>query len=282
MKKHPIAMAVVLFALAACIAVAVLLPSVILPAIRYKDAMQLKKTGRYEDAIAAFEALDGYRDSAEQARAAYEASEIANIREAKVGDTVVFGAYEQDNDASNGKESIKWLVLEKDGGSVLLISRYALDCQPYHTSYIDMVWEDCSLRAWLNGTFREQAFSVGEQDCIGNATVAAEKNPRYPTTPVGNDTEDTVFLLSIAEAERYFGSESARQCQPTAYANAQSTYANISTANGNCLWWLRTQGIRPNAAAFVDSEGYVSYHGYSVDHTITAIRPALRIDIGKE
>ena len=29
------------------------------------------------------------------------------------GDIVTFGAYEQDNDASNGKEPIEWIVLEE-------------------------------------------------------------------------------------------------------------------------------------------------------------------------
>ena len=48
-------------------------------------------------------------------------NEIKNISEltaadVKVGDYIKFGAYEQDNNTSNGKEDIEWLVLEvKDG-----------------------------------------------------------------------------------------------------------------------------------------------------------------------
>ena len=247
---------------------------------RYAMAMDLTASGRYEEAAAAFEAMDGYQDSTERARAAYVSYEIAQISEAKVGDYVVFGAYEQDNDASNGKEAVEWQVLEKDGDSALLISRYALDCKPYHTPYVDVTWEDCSLRAWLNGPFMDDAFSENEQDRIAYTVVTSERNPRYPKTPAGSDTEDRVFLLGMAEVDRFLGSADAGQCQPTAYANAQSAYADITTGNGNCLWWLRSPGIRPNAAAFVDSTGNISFHGYSVDHANTAVRPVIRIDTG--
>ena len=39
-----------------------------------------------------------------------------------VGDTVVFGSYEQDNDKSNGTEPIEWIVLDEKGGRYLLLS----------------------------------------------------------------------------------------------------------------------------------------------------------------
>ncbi len=35
------------------------------------------------------------------------------IEEANIGDTVLFGAYEQDNETTNGKEAIEWRVLDK-------------------------------------------------------------------------------------------------------------------------------------------------------------------------
>lgn len=316
-KKRKTALIIALAVLAVSAALAVLLPLVILPGIRYARAMALYNAGEYERAIPAFEALHGYRDSEAKiaecrygaaarlydageyetaaeafaapdgdrdsgapAQTADEPQEIAGIREAKVGDFVTFGAYEQDNDASNGKESIEWLVLEKDSDSELLISRYALDCRPYHDALDDMTWEECSLRAWLNEIFLNDAFSADEQSRILNTLVGADRNPSYTTTPAGNDTEDRVFLLSIPEAVRYMDPESARQCEPTAYANAQSGFENICTANGHCLWWLRSPGIRSINIAIVDSTGCISLHGYSVDHANTAVRPAIRIDVG--
>lgn len=56
----------------------------------------------------------------------------------QVGDCVEFGTYEQDNDASNGKEAIEWLVLEVQNGKILIISKYGLDCRPYNTDCKDV------------------------------------------------------------------------------------------------------------------------------------------------
>ncbi len=49
------------------------------------------------------------------------------IGKAKVGDTVLFGEYEQDGNDSNGKEPIEWICLAKEDSEVLLLSKYAID-----------------------------------------------------------------------------------------------------------------------------------------------------------
>lgn len=74
-----------------------------------------------------------------------------------------FGKYEQDNNTSNGKEKIEWLVLEVKDGKALVISKYALDCKPYNTSSTNVTWETCSLRNWLNNDFINSAFSATEK-----------------------------------------------------------------------------------------------------------------------
>ena len=51
------------------------------------------------------------------------------IKNIKVGDTYKFGSYEQDNKTSNGKEEIEWIVLDKDGISLLLISKYLREAE---------------------------------------------------------------------------------------------------------------------------------------------------------
>lgn len=138
----------------------------------------------------------------------------------KIGDTYRFGSYEQDNIFSNGKEEIEWTVLDKDGSCLLLISKYALDCLPYNTSCAEVTWETCSLRTWLNGTFLSEAFSPEERERIKSSYVTAEKNPTYGTSP-GNDTKDKVFLLSIAEVKKYFVSDGERLCEGTDRCYAQ-------------------------------------------------------------
>lgn len=191
------------------------------------------------------------------------------------GAYITFGEYEQDNNTSNGKEDVKWLVLEIKDGKALVISKYPLDCKPYNTSYTDVTWETCTLRKWLNNDFINAAFSADEKAMIPTVTVSADKNPNYSTNP-GNATQDQVFLLSITEANKYFSSDSTRRCKPTDYAVANGAYLNST-----CGWWLRSPGDDQRDAALVYNFGGVSEHGSRVDNDDTAVRPALWIDLSK-
>ena len=285
-KKRKKAFAIGTPIVAACIAFLIVLTTVIIPNSKYNAAVALMNNKKYDEAITAFEAMDGYKDSENQLEncyiGKYGEEKWNKIKNIKVGDTYTFGAYEQDNSTSNGKEAIEWTVLDKDGMSLLLISKQALDCQQYNTSYTDVTWESCSLRKWMNGTFLNKAFNAEEQAQIQNTTVSADKNPEYNTNP-GNATTDKVFLLSINEVEKYFNSDEARKCAPTAYAKAQGAYTRDSykTASGaaTCCWWLRSPGVTQISAATVSLDGSVYYYGSSVDSVGYAVRPALWINL---
>lgn len=217
----------------------------------------------------------GYKDSAEKAVTIQLEKIKEKLSNAKVGNYITFGSYEQDNDTSNGKEEIEWLVLDIKDGKALVISKYALDCKPYNTSKTDVTWETCSLRQWLNNDFINAAFGAAGQAMISTVTVSADKNPEYSTNP-GNATQDKVFLLSITEVNKYFSSDSARVCQPTAYAVANGAYKGD---NGNCWWWLRSPGGNQNYAANVNYFGGVLVLGLIVDYSNVAVRPALWINL---
>ena len=225
----------------------------------YQTALKLMASEKYEEAIAAFKELNGYRDSdAQITECSYlkaeelrengqyleacriyltingyrDVNEIiekdGNIASAviqlkfAVGNYVIFGNYPQTNDV-NDNSPIEWLVLESDGETALLISRYALDCKPYNERYEATTWETCTLRSWLNSEFFNKAFSTEEKQYILQSDVSADKNPKYSTNP-GNATKDNVFLLSIVEANKYFKSDDARKCAPT---GTVKSYAQI-------------------------------------------------------
>ena len=198
-----------------------------------------------------------------------------------VGDTLVFGSYEQDNDTTNGKEDIEWLVLVKENNRILVVSDKALDCKPYNQSWDCVTWETCSLRNWLNNDFINAAFTAEERAMIPTVTVSADMNPEHNTNP-GNATKDKVFLLSIVEAEKYFTSDEARKCVPTEYAISNGAYTSDSYTEGGkatYLWWLRSPGYSQIYAAFVDIDGNVYEHGYFVNYDDLAVRPAMWITI---
>ena len=197
------------------------------------------------------------------------------IDQAQVGDYVVFGAYEQDNNASNGKEDIEWLVLDKNGDKLFVISRYVLDCQRYNSVCQDVTWDTSPLRTWLNGNFVSEAFSSEEQKRIVSTTVTTDKNPVWNTYP-GDDTTDQVFLLSLAEADLFFDSDIERRCLPTAYAQARGVVPD-EQYNGNSWWWLRSPGKSQSSVVYVGSGGDFDVDGYDVDAG-DGVRPAMWID----
>lgn len=260
----------------AIIAFIIILNTVIIPNGKYNDAITLMDAGNIVEAYEALVALEGYKDSTDKANSIYDKYKVEKLKVAKVGDYVFFGAYEQDNNTANGKENIEWLVLEVKDGKALVTSKYALDCKPYNTSYTDVTWENCTLRRWLNNDFINAAFSAEEKSMIPTVTVSADNNPDYSTNP-GNATQDQVFLLSVTEANKYFNSDSARQCEPTDFAVANGAYVNSN--NGNCWWWLRSPGYGQRTAALVDLGGFVYERGNVVTYDNAAVRPALWIDL---
>lgn len=253
---------------------------------KYDRAMAYINAQDYE---AAYTLLDGlnYEDSEEKRESIKPQYYEILLSRASAGDTVSFGSYEQDGDESNGKEEIKWIVLEKEADRILVISESALDHQPYNTVCTDVTWSNCSLRQWLNDEFLNAAFTEQEKAAIPVVDVSADENPKYNTDP-GSATQDKIFLLSIEEVSRYFSSDSARTVHPTVYAKEQGSFVEETTDNS--WWWLRSPGKNRSYAASVFVNGVVNYSGY---YTITgnfnqgrgvnywggSVRPVLWIDL---
>lgn len=190
--------------------------------------------------------------------------------------TIQFGSYEQDNDTSNGKEPIEWIILGRRDGKTLVISKYCLDVREYHNAAVDVTWHSSSLRSWLNNDFLTTAFSSLEQSKIYSENIANEDNAVYKTEG-GENTLDKVFLLSIDQANSLFKTDEERKAEATAYAIAQGAYKD--TDDAFTWWWLRSPGYNSKSAANVNSEGSVyPYGGFEVNYTGEAIRPVMWID----
>ena len=194
-------------------------------------------------------------------------------------ETYTFGSYEQDGDSSNGKEPIEWLVLDRDGDKVLLLSKYALDYQSFMPFYEPVTepytWESCSLRRWLNGTFLNAAFSADEQQRLLTTTVITSPGSLHRENgPV--TTEDRVFLLSNTEVYAYFASEATTAAEYTAYALSENPWPGNAATPGPADWWLRTtDGYDHPDGVYADGrvgEGARAYEGEYV-------RPAIWITV---
>lgn len=323
-KNKRLTVAFVLVVLIACV-VGWFVVTRVIPNNKYQRAVALRENGQYDDAIAAFAELGEYSDANEQiAETKYQQGKallsaknyddaarilisiqgykdvdkllekddnmIAAARDAKfaVGNYVNFGTYPQTK-AGNDATPIEWLVLARDGNKALLISRYGLDAQRYNKDTTSVTWETCTLRTWLNGTFYNKAFSSAEQAAILTTNVDNSKNQCYSgwSTNGWKNTQDKVFLLSYAEANKYFGvtyynsSNTKSRVAPTAYAIAHGAWTSSSDKTADSVnagwWWLRSPGSDQRSAAYVFADG--SLYDLSVGSDSASVRPALWVNI---
>lgn len=200
-------------------------------------------------------------------------------RTTQIGDYITFGSYEQDNDASNGKEPIEWLVLSKTDSELLVISKYVLDSKPFDVEYDTSAWEKCSLRSWLNNDFFNEAFSSEEQARICEDYLIAELSPyadeeiydKYPKLDIGNNTYDKIYLLSASQVESLFDSDLSMRCAPTEYALAQGS--KIEDNSRHYTSWM----VRTSTGAFCSLVTVMATGGLNYLGGYNNIRPAMRI-----
>lgn len=293
--------------------------------IQYFIALNLKETKKYDEAIVAFQALGNYKDSpnqikdslylkaeeylkSEDYKSAFSvfstitdykdvADQIATVTalraEARekalpffktIGSIVTYGHYEQDNNVSNGKEPIEWIVLKHDNKTKksLLISRYCLDAYEFSSSEFSgdapYSWAASGLRMWLNSTFIDDAFSSDEQAGLILSKITAPKwvfrgGLYYPND--GEYVQDKVWLLTLNEANQYFRSDIDRQSRGSNFAK----YHGLQHQSGKCCWWVRSRGIMAACPESVCHDGTDR-----LDLTMgmnLGVRPVIWLDLNK-
>lgn len=207
---------------------------------------------------------------------------LAGCGEKAAPETIFFGHYEQDNDESNGPEPIEWYVLAREDGKALLLAKDILEYLPYNDMYGDeddnislIYWQGCTLRAWLGGEFLENAFSPEEQTRVIETTVQNEVE-RYNFYSEGEDTQESVFLLSKDEAAQYLQRSPARKAEPSEYALAKGVRVSPS---GYAKWWLRTFGDEDHAYYMADTGSVCKRGFYIYYYDLSEIRPAVSITL---
>ena len=203
------------------------------------------------------------------------------LSSAEVGDTITFGTYEQDNDQSNGKEPIEWIVLEKSEKSILVISKYGLDYHEYTNvppvtfagNYViieeqsDLVqWQNSTMREWLNSDFMDEAFTSEDKSRLLATTFISEGNDEY---------SDKIFLLHDGEAEEFFPTNAERRCKATEYAKAQG----VNTVQDYCMWWLSTPDYDVYRGMGYQYDGSIFYITSNIILGNPAVRPVIFISL---
>lgn len=194
-----------------------------------------------------------------------------------VGNTVILGQYEQDNNTSNGTEPIEWEVLAVENGKALLLSKHMLERKLYHDSLEKVTWETCSLRKWLNNDFYDAAFSRQEKNQICSVNNKNQDNLKYGTDG-GNSTDDNVFLLSTDEVDKYLDwSQVVNRGSYTAYLRAKSETNVLGNYTG--WWWLRSAGQNQYFVLYCGTSDFsyfdIRYMGLDVMNPHANVRPAI-------
>ena len=259
----------------------------ILPAAAYRKAESAYSNGRLPEAIDLFASAGPYRNAVERASKLAFAAQKNNsfedaLRNSQAGDLVAFGLYERDDDPEDGAEPIVWRIILKEPDRVLLLSEYVLEEKAYHQAFQEITWEQCSLRAWANGSFLKTAFSEEERLLIIKTTLKNGNNP-VSGAKGGNDTSDRIFLLSFDDliAAARESNLDVFSLEATATESAATHGLDTDPQTGSCCWWLRTPGKEASYVMYSDMSGLVlhytrpNYPGYG-------FRPALWVFLPKD
>lgn len=209
---------------------------------------------------------------------------LASLQDAQVGQLVSFGRYEQDADPSTAEEEILWIVVERNGSDLKLMSLYCLDVVPFMSDNSPVSWDNSYAREFLNNEFYNKAFSAAEQAMIRTTTVKNDPNPIHGTSS-GSDTEDKVYLPSLDEAMAFYHITTYEErfydgvyAQATQHAIEKGVWLEVAGST-NCWWWLRSSGGSSTNAAEVGSAGYLSFNGSNAAETQRAVRPVINITL---
>ena len=236
-----------------------------------------------------------------------EALETVVLKDAKIGDIVQMGTYEQDGDAET-EDPICWDVLDKDGDAMLLISHDVIAYQRFSDSFKCVIWEDSEIRTWLNQEFYAEAFDETEQASIRETTLENPSTVGFAAhvDPSGDvqvresrpDTKDKIFLLSWKEAEQYYGnrltdasvlgrrpSRAVLQKRKAIFTDliieelpAMYPYSrHLPDGTERLPWMLRSTGMKDYTILVI---GYEGKWDQDYPDSYNGVRPAMWVNVG--
>ncbi|MBR2467343.1 MAG: hypothetical protein IKB38_10500 [Clostridia bacterium] len=176
-------------------------------------------------------------------------------------------------------DPISWTVLSEENGVAFILCDMIIDAQEFdykNGSYLNN-YAESTIRAWLNETFMNTAFSELEQAIIETTLVdnsaASSEDPNNPYAC--ENTYDKIFLASFAEVTNSGYGFSEAYTHDAARKKKMSEYARSQGAYG--WWWLRSPYDKEYYARQVSDTGFINKIGDGVHFNHVGIVPALRI-----
>ena len=196
--------------------------------------------------------------------------EVKSLSKAQVGDVVTFGRYDT-NPTSFGTERLQWIVLQKEGNTLMLITKEGIAGSVYHGKHTEVEWTESALCAFLNDTLYEDIFSKYEKEMIVDNLT----------------TQERLSLLSVTEVEALFQDDVSRQLSITDVAKSKGTNVNsASKANQwdvkgyrSSWWWLRGDDKKSIFAPIVTEDGMILTDEKYVNKPNGAVRPVVWVRV---
>ncbi len=199
-------------------------------------------------------------------------SECEALSRADVGNVVYWGRFEADPKIP-GEERVEWIVIDKKGDLVTLISAKGIAGSYYNQKHEEITWHDCDLRAILNSDRFVKMFS------------------KYEIENVCDTHGDYFTWLTPTQAEEIFGDDTARKLDVTIAAELGGTNSNKLKKlhqwdmkwYASSWWWLRGENTDGEITApIVETDGSIVKDTNYVNKPGGAIRPAIMVKIPVE
>lgn len=180
-----------------------------------------------------------------------------------IGQTVDLGTYSEDLSTYMGTSvagrPIRWVVVDKEDGRALLVTQQCIDEMAFDTRGDATDFKSSSLYAYLNGAFRDYAFSDAERGLIDGDVTVLGSFMVFDRAP----SEDFLYATSVKG-----GNENEEWWTSTVEEYSGSSYYNDSYYDGQPL------------VNYVDSWGDIESgdDGYEQDEVL-GVRPAIWVKL---
>ena len=303
----------------AVIAFIIVLNTVIIPNGKYNNAIALMDAGKYGEALLVFEALEGYKDSANKIEECNYNNAIALMDAGKYGEALlVFEALEGYKDSANKIEECNmniygiydeevWnKVKSVNVGDTYRFGSYEQDNNKSNGQE-DIEWlvlakEGTKILVISKEALDCKPYNTSDTDVTWetctlrkwlnndfiNAAFSADERTMIPTVTVSADKNPDYSTNpgNATQDQVFLLSITEVNKYFSSYSARQCKPTDYAVANGacendsgNCWWWLRSPGCDQSSAADVSGDGGVSESGSYVDSVSGAVRPALWIDL---
>lgn len=185
-------------------------------------------------------------------------AEIQSADDMEVNDDIKFGTFDN--------EEIEWVVLDRDGDNLLLITKNVLTQKPFDDTYIPsnftqkqlekldeehttriqlsqnsfiekleygVNWENCSLRQWLNSEFINTAFTADEQDKINKTFIYT------PDVEVEPEIDNLQMLSSYTMS---CGDDTVDKVFLLSAEECDTYFPTLTDRSTDKSWWMRSNG----------------------------------------